>query len=101
MGFFFYVGLHDLEYQNTSKVVAAKWHGFTDTGSGIVKYYWCVGKSPVVSEEYSNTECSIHDWMNVGMHTTISRKTFANISLGMDLYISFSLTYNHSRVHTF
>ncbi|XP_065943774.1 uncharacterized protein [Magallana gigas] len=80
------IGLHDLEYQNSSKRVAAKWHGFTDTGSGIVKYYWCVGKSPVVSEEYSNTECSIHDWMNVGMHTTISRKTFANISLGDVLY---------------
>lgn len=71
-----------MEYQNTSKVVAAKWHGFSDTGSGVVEYNWCVGKSPEVSEEYSNTECSVQGWINVGMHTMVSRKTFANISIG-------------------
>ncbi|XP_078322971.1 uncharacterized protein LOC111122905 [Crassostrea virginica] len=80
------IGLHDLEYQNTSDVVSARWHGFSDTGSGIVQYYWCVGLTPESSNEPSNTECSIRHWENVGMHTTVSRKVFVNISNGDVLY---------------
>lgn len=79
-------GLHDLEYQNTSDVVSARWHGFSDTGSGIVQYYWCVGLTPESSNEPSNTECSIRHWENVGMHTTVSRKVFVNISNGKSFH---------------
>lgn len=51
--------------------MVVKWYGFMDIGFGIVKYYWCVGKLLVVSEEYLNIECSIYDWINVGMYIMI------------------------------
>lgn len=62
-----------------------------DIGFGIVKYYWCVGKLLVVSEEYLNIECSIYDWINVGMYIMILWKMFVNILIGMDLYVFFFL----------
>lgn len=74
--------MHDLEYQNTSEILSARWHGFSDTGSGIVQYYWCIGKSPVVNEEHSKTECSVREWQNVGMHTTVSKKNSINVTDG-------------------
>ena len=80
-------GLHDLEYQNTSDVVSARWHGFSDTGSGITQYYWCVGLTPDGSNGPSNTECSVRHWENVGMHTTVSRKVFVNVSNGKGFFL--------------
>lgn len=64
-----------------------------DIGFGIVKYYWCVGKLLVVSEEYLNIECSIYDWINVGMYIMILWKMFVNILIGMDLYVFFFFLY--------
>jgi hypothetical protein len=71
--------MHDLEYQNASDIVGARWHGFMDTGSGIKNYYWCVGNTSTTSLIHSSTECSIKKWENVGIHTSVSR------SLGKEL----------------
>lgn len=81
--------------------MVVKWYGFMDIGFGIVKYYWCVGKLLVVSEEYLNIECSIYDWMNVGMYIMILWKMFVNIFLGMDLYIFFFFIYKYLWVYIF
>ncbi|XP_022103295.1 uncharacterized protein LOC110986023 [Acanthaster planci] len=37
------IGLHDVEYQNSSTVISASWHGFVDLESYIDHYEWCVG----------------------------------------------------------
>ncbi|XP_062616047.1 uncharacterized protein LOC134277752 [Saccostrea cucullata] len=80
------IGLHDLQYQNMSNIVGARWHGFGDTGSGIVQYYWCVGISPAISNELSETECNVLEWNRVGMHTYISRTLSQNFTNGQTLY---------------
>ena len=38
-----FTGLHDLEYQNTTTLVSASWHGYIDLESYIDHYVWCVG----------------------------------------------------------
>lgn len=94
-------GLLDLEYQNTSSVVAANWHGFSDTGSGIVQYHWCVGKTTRVNPENSKIECNVLDWQNVGMHTSVSRRALVNLRSGMliflSLFLSFFLYHTHRK----
>ncbi|XP_022103276.1 uncharacterized protein LOC110986013 isoform X2 [Acanthaster planci] len=37
--------LHDVEYQNSSTVISASWHGFVDLESYIDHYEWCVGQT--------------------------------------------------------
>ena len=37
--------LHDIEYQNSSTIVSASWHGFVDLESYIDHYEWCVGQT--------------------------------------------------------
>ncbi|KAK3101903.1 hypothetical protein FSP39_007221, partial [Pinctada imbricata] len=74
------VGLHDFEYQNSSTVVGARWHGFTDTGSGIVSYEWCVGFTDAVSE------CGVRDWENVGVHVSASRTLSSPLSQNNKIY---------------
>ncbi|XP_070571538.1 uncharacterized protein [Ptychodera flava] len=40
------LGLEDNDYQNSTTVVSASWHGFSDLESSIDHYIWCVGRSP-------------------------------------------------------
>ncbi|CAG2198380.1 unnamed protein product [Mytilus edulis] len=62
------LGLHNINYQNKSDIVSATWHGFTDTGSGIVRYSWCVGATQ------NDHDCDILPIKNVGMHTSVSTR---------------------------
>ncbi|KAK3101031.1 hypothetical protein FSP39_000383, partial [Pinctada imbricata] len=75
-----YLSLHDLEYQNASDVVEAQWHGFTDTESGIVSYYWCVGLTTQL------TECGVRSWEKVGLHTFVSRNLSSPLDQATMLY---------------
>lgn len=68
-----YLGLHDLEFQNKSDIVAAHWHGFSDIGSGVRVYYWCVGSTPRVTIKHADVECGHVGWEAVGLHTSVSR----------------------------
>lgn len=63
-----YIGLHNINYQNKSDIVSATWHGFTDTGSGIERYSWCVGATQ------NDDDCDILPIKNVGMHTSVSTR---------------------------
>ncbi|KAK3103765.1 hypothetical protein FSP39_021725 [Pinctada imbricata] len=74
------ISLHDLEYQNASNVVEAQWHGFTDTESGIVSYYWCVGLTIQL------TECGVRSWEKVGLHTFVSRNLSSPLEQATMLY---------------
>ena len=65
--------MHDLEFQNKSDIVMAHWHGFSDVGSGVKMYYWCVGSTNGVVTKHADVECGIHSWEAVGLHTSVSR----------------------------
>ncbi|XP_052707847.1 uncharacterized protein LOC128183063 isoform X2 [Crassostrea angulata] len=74
------IGLHDREYQNSSKIVGAHWHGFLDMESGVKNYFWCVGNTS------SKSECSIRNWENVGIHTSVSRMLSQTLVNGQTCY---------------
>ena len=65
--------MHDLEFQNKSDIVMAHWHGFSDVGSGVKMYYWCVGSTNGIVTNHAEVECGIHSWEAVGLHTSVSR----------------------------
>jgi hypothetical protein len=69
----FNLGLHDLEFQNKSDVVAAHWRGFSDIGSGVKLYKWCVGSTRDIATQYDDVECGYRGWEAVGLHTSVSR----------------------------
>jgi hypothetical protein len=50
------LGIHDIDYQNSSDTVGSSWHGFSDRDSGITHYMWCV------QTQSSNQPCNIRDW---------------------------------------
>ena len=63
----FILGIHDIDYQNSSDTVGSSWHGFSDRDSGITHYMWCV------HTQSSNQPCDVRDWDNIGIHRSVSR----------------------------
>ena len=61
------LGLHDVEYQNSSTLISASWHGFTDLESYIDHYEWCVGRTP------DSTDDSVLQCTDVGMQLSASK----------------------------
>ncbi len=49
--------LHDIEYQNSSTLVSASWHGFLELQSYIDHYIWCVGDDPADPDEAGVVSC--------------------------------------------
>ncbi|XP_076085327.1 uncharacterized protein LOC143056126 [Mytilus galloprovincialis] len=80
------LGILDKEYQNSTDNVAAHWHGFIDTESGIQSYFWCVGNTTHVHRIYSNSECSVHPWTNVGLRVSASKNLSTEILQGKTIY---------------
>ena len=74
-------GIHDLEYQNSSNTIEAHWHGFSDTESGMKKYFWCVSNTSLASE------CNIRDWEDVGIQTSVSRALAGILLIGKYIVI--------------
>ena len=71
--------------------MAAHWHGFTDTESGIASYHWCVGTTTFVDNRKKHlTECSIMGWVNVGLHVSASRNISVDIPQGTEFYTLYS-----------
>nr|XP_034301655.1 uncharacterized protein LOC105322112 [Crassostrea gigas] len=64
--------IEDLEFQNSSIQMSAHWHGFSDVGSGVKQYYWCVGNTNSVDSKQELTECSVRPWEAVGLHISVS-----------------------------
>ncbi|XP_046570853.1 uncharacterized protein LOC124279103 [Haliotis rubra] len=56
--------MHDTDYQSSPSAVSASWHGFSDTDSTIITYFWCVGRLN------DTTDCSVLGWRDTGLHTT-------------------------------
>ena len=71
-----FIGLHDLEFQNSSKTIGVFWHGYSDSASGVKKYFWCVGYTS------SSSECSVRNWEDIGIQTSVSRTLSNNLLIG-------------------
>lgn len=84
-----FIGHRDLEYQNTSTVVSASWHGFTDVTSGVAYYTWCVGYTDDIEE------CGVLPWRQVGLHTDSSIVLDAPLSSGYTFLKSYSIMMSH------
>ena len=61
-------GLLDLEYQNSTDVFSASWHGFIDFESYIYNYEWCIGNTNA-TDEFNIMACT-----SVGLQTSASRE---------------------------
>ena len=72
----------DVEYKNSSDTVAAHWHGFTDTESGINSYHWCVGTTPELDRKPDKTECDVMGWRFVGLQVSASANVSYDIPQG-------------------
>ena len=55
--FSIFTGLYDLEYQNSTTLVSASWHGYIDLESYIDHYVWCVGTDSSDPDEASIVTC--------------------------------------------
>ncbi|KAK3581574.1 hypothetical protein CHS0354_031921 [Potamilus streckersoni] len=64
------IGLHDLEYQNNSRIISAHWHGFTDKGSGIACYYVCA--TDIDTNPDNGGNCTLTPWRNNGIKTQVT-----------------------------
>ncbi|XP_060084880.1 uncharacterized protein LOC132564227 [Ylistrum balloti] len=73
-------GIHDLEYQSSTTLLGATWHGFVDLDAGVKTYYWCVGSTQ------SKTECSVKRWEAVGLRTAVRANLTTSLSHGMRVY---------------
>ena len=75
---FFYCvpGVHDVEYQNSSTLISASWHGFVDLESYIDHYEWCVGQTPHPSDDGILT-CN-----NVGVQLLASQTLSRSLTRG-------------------
>ncbi|XP_022100380.1 uncharacterized protein LOC110984469 isoform X2 [Acanthaster planci] len=78
------IDLHDVEYQNSSTVISASWHGFVDLESYIDHYEWCVGQTP------SPTDASILPCTDVGIHLSASKTLAAPLTDGIRYYSKIS-----------
>ncbi|XP_076086914.1 uncharacterized protein LOC143057491 [Mytilus galloprovincialis] len=67
------IGHIEIDFQNTSHFVSASWNGFGDHDSGIRKYYWCV------QSEFSETDCDVLPYLNVGIQRSISKSINSSI----------------------
>ncbi|ESO83749.1 hypothetical protein LOTGIDRAFT_168990 [Lottia gigantea] len=74
------LGPHDSEYQSSEGLLAASWYGFSDIGSGVVNYYWCVGR------QNDPTTCDILPWTNVGLKIKTGGKSLMKIYSGDKIY---------------
>ncbi|XP_070573737.1 uncharacterized protein [Ptychodera flava] len=54
------LGIYDSEYQNSSTIVAASWHGFSDLQSSIHHYIWCVGNTPGADDVLPCRDVGLH-----------------------------------------
>ncbi|XP_076075242.1 uncharacterized protein LOC143046127 [Mytilus galloprovincialis] len=74
------LGLHDIDFQNKSDVVAATWHGFTDIGAGIEIYFWCVGTNKM------DQTCDVLPLKNVGIQTSVSSMLPNHLQNGQQVF---------------
>ncbi|XP_070573739.1 uncharacterized protein [Ptychodera flava] len=72
------LGIHDSGYQNSSNIVAASWHGFSDLQSSIHHYMWCVGTTPGAEDILS---CE-----NVGLRLSMVTSTEYSFDSGQSYY---------------
>ena len=70
-------GLYDLEYQNTTSIVSASWHGFIDFESFIHHYEWCVGNTN------ASDECDVMEYTSVGLQTSAARESHTPLQNGL------------------
>ncbi|XP_025085445.1 uncharacterized protein LOC112558907 isoform X2 [Pomacea canaliculata] len=73
-------GLHDADYQLYDQLISAKWFGFTDSGSGIRRFYWCVGTTN------DSDTCNVMQWTDVGLKTKGSFTPSSPLNQGTIFY---------------
>ncbi|XP_046570938.1 uncharacterized threonine-rich GPI-anchored glycoprotein PJ4664.02-like [Haliotis rubra] len=72
--------MHDTDYQSSPSAVSASWHGFSDTDSTIITYFWCVGR------HNDTTDCSVLGWRETGLHTTFKAQLASPLQSGTRLW---------------
>ncbi|XP_070572874.1 uncharacterized protein [Ptychodera flava] len=72
------LGIHDSDYQNSSTIVAASWHGFSDLQSSIHHYMWCVGTTPGAED--------VLPCRDVGLHLSIATISERGLSSGQSYF---------------
>ncbi|XP_046570862.1 uncharacterized protein LOC124279115 [Haliotis rubra] len=72
--------MHDADYQSSPSAVSASWHGFSDTDSTIITYFWCVGRLN------DTTDCSVLGWRETGLHTTSKAQLASPLKSGTRLW---------------
>ncbi|XP_038050879.1 uncharacterized protein LOC119724031 [Patiria miniata] len=78
------IGLHDVEYQNSSTVISASWHGFVDLESFIDHYEWCVGQT-LSPEDDGILPCT-----DVGIHLSASKGLSVPLANGIRYFSKIS-----------
>ncbi|KAL3873929.1 hypothetical protein ACJMK2_037006, partial [Sinanodonta woodiana] len=72
-------GPGDAEYQNSSTLLAATWHGFEDLESGLMRYSWCV------TSKDNLTGCDVIPLQDVHLNTKVERMTTQFLETGTSL----------------
>ncbi|XP_038050540.1 uncharacterized protein LOC119723761 [Patiria miniata] len=78
------IDLHDVEYQNSSTVISASWHGFVDLESFIDHYEWCVGQTPSTEDD------DVVPSTDVGIHLSASRSLSVPLTDGITYFSKIS-----------
>ncbi|XP_038050780.1 uncharacterized protein LOC119723938 isoform X2 [Patiria miniata] len=78
------IDLHDVEYQNSSTVISASWHGFVDLESYVDHYEWCVGLTPSPADD------GILPCTSVGIHLSASKTLPVPLTDGIRYYSKIS-----------
>ncbi|XP_072034094.1 uncharacterized protein [Amphiura filiformis] len=73
-------GLHDLEFQNSTTLLSASWHGFIDFESYIYRYDWCIGTTT------ASDECDVIDWTSVGLKSSATKTLKSPLTGGFKYY---------------
>ncbi|XP_067682774.1 uncharacterized protein [Haliotis asinina] len=74
-------GLFDIDFQSSPTDIAASWFGFSDRESSVINYFWCVG------EVNDTTDCSIVDWQNGGLHTSVMTRLDSPLADGLSIWM--------------
>ncbi|XP_038057739.1 uncharacterized protein LOC119729229 [Patiria miniata] len=76
--------LHDVEYQNSSTLISASWHGFVDLESYLDHYEWCIGQTSGPADD------GILPCTNVGIHLSASKTLAVPLTDGIRYYSKIS-----------
>lgn len=79
----------DIDFQDSTTTITAKWTGFGDSGSGIASYQWAIGTTPGGTDK--------QDYTPVGLATSATNSSLS-LSNGVTYFVSVRATDNAGNV---